>query len=260
MRVHIQKFSRLYPNPHPFATGISWCAPSSVRSEKQAYGLQITCGGQFGSGVPSAFRLTGLESAPASRSAPANNSSTFFTVEHLSGWFWWFDRANVGAQSGLAAPGLKRSAVLKSKKIMTLKSALEDFSETTLAAIAGSLGRFAYVARLRESVGEPYTHWGLRRVYGEQAAQQAIAEAHRKLFLQLLRTPLRSLMTDLQISAEYSEGSLTEYVERLRSRCGALLPAELGGGSARHFNSVLHALALLASAPTQTPPDANRRA
>jgi len=186
--------------------------------------------------VPSAFRLTGLESAPTSSRAPTNNSSTFFTVEHLSGWFWWFDRANVGAQSGLAAPGLKRSAVLKSKKIMTLKSALEDFSETTLAAIAGSLGRFAYVARLRESVAEPYAHWGLRRVYGEQAAQQAIAEAHRKLFLQLLRTPLRSLMTDLQISAEYSEGSLTEYVERLRSRCGALLQPNLA--AARHATSI----------------------
>src|SRR2546430_7090002 len=198
MRVLIQKFSRLYPNRHPFATGISWCAPSSVRSEKQAYGLQITCGGQFGSGVPSAFRLTGLESAPTSSRAPTNNSSTFFTVEHLSGWFWWFDRANVGAQSGLAAPGLKRSAVLKSKKIMTLKSALEDFSETTLAAIAGSLGRFAYVARLRESVAEPYAHWGLRRGYCGQAGPQAGAGGAPQTVFQITRPPPPRLINELQ--------------------------------------------------------------
>jgi hypothetical protein len=143
---------------------------------------------------------------------------------------------------------------------MTLKSALEDFSETTLRAIAGTLGRFAYVAGLRLSRGNPYLHWGLRRVYGEKAAQEAIAETHRKLFLQLLRTPLRNLRQDLEISAGEAGGSASAYIEGLQKRYAELLPAELGGGSVRHFSSMLHALALLASAPTQTPPDASPRA
>jgi hypothetical protein len=65
--------------------------------------------------------------------------------------------------------------------------------------------RFAYVAGLRLSAGEPYAHWGLTRVYGEEAAQQAIADAHGKLFLHLLRTPLRNLRHDLKISRRYVE-------------------------------------------------------
>ena len=47
-----------------------------------------------------------------------------------------------------------------------------------------------------------YSHWGLTRAYGEVAAQQALAEAHRLLFLRLLRTPLRTLRDDVMVSSE----------------------------------------------------------
>jgi hypothetical protein len=138
---------------------------------------------------------------------------------------------------------------------MTLKSALEDLLETTIAGVAGIVGKIEYVASLRDAVSGTYSHWGLSRAYGEHAAQQALAEVHRLLFLRLLRTPLRVLREDVMISSGALQMTAGEYVDRLRNQ-SVLLPQDLGGGSARHFNSVLHALSILVSAPVTVPPDA----
>jgi hypothetical protein len=142
---------------------------------------------------------------------------------------------------------------------MPLKSALEDLSGTTLAGVAGVIGKIAYVASLHDATSGNYLHWGLNRVHGEQAAQQALAEAHRGLFLRLLRTPLARLRDDVVISSGGLQMPASDYVQELRQRGAALLPQDLGGGSARHFNSVLPALSILvlnlAKARTEaTPP------
>lgn len=142
---------------------------------------------------------------------------------------------------------------------MTLKSALEDVLETTLNAVSGIIGKLEYIAGLRDG-NKKYTHWGLQRVHGEEATQQALAEAHRLLFLNILRTPLRMLKDDLKQSSEARQTAAQEYVETLRSRQKNILPHDLAGGSARHFSSVLRALSSLASNQAKTPPDANRRA
>ena len=136
---------------------------------------------------------------------------------------------------------------------MTLKSALEDLLGTTLAGVAGIAGKIEYVASLRDAASGAYSHWGLTRAYGESAAQHALAEAHRLLFLRLLRTPLRILRDDVVVSSGALQMTAGEYVESLRSRVPALLPADLGGGSARHFSSVLQALSILLSSPPKTP-------
>jgi hypothetical protein len=140
---------------------------------------------------------------------------------------------------------------------MTLKSAIEDVIGTTLAAVSGVLGKLEYLSRLRRGRGSPYTHWGISRAYGEAAAQEALAEAHRLLFLRVLQTPLKELQNDVEISSEASQMKPKEYVENLRGDSRTLLPKDLGGGSARHFSSVLHALLSLASHQrTRTPKDA----
>jgi hypothetical protein len=138
---------------------------------------------------------------------------------------------------------------------MTLKSAFKDLSETTLAGVAGTIGKMEYVASLRDETSGSYSHWGLSRAYGEQATQQALAEAHRRLFLRLLRTPLRDLRDDVMVSSGALQISAGEYVERLRSHAPALLPQDLGGGSAHHFSSVLQALSILVSVPVKAPPE-----
>jgi len=43
---------------------------------------------------------------------------------------------------------------------MTLKSALQDVKETTLAAVSGLLGKLAYLASLRRGQ-DGYQHWGM---------------------------------------------------------------------------------------------------
>src|SRR5689334_20865789 len=83
---------------------------------------------------------------------------------------------------------------------MTLKSAFEDVIGTTLAAISGVIARLDYVSGLRSASRKTYAHWGLGRVYGESAADRALAEAHRLLFLKLLRTSLRVLREDVEVS------------------------------------------------------------
>jgi hypothetical protein len=144
---------------------------------------------------------------------------------------------------------------MKTRK-MTLKSALEDFVGTTLATVSSTWGKLEYISRLREAEREPYAHWGLSRVYGDSAAQDALAEAHRLLFLTVLRTPLSELQNDMMVSSEASQMKPEEYVENLRGRLPALVPQDLGGGSVRHFSSVLHALSSLASHRPRVPTDA----
>jgi hypothetical protein len=124
---------------------------------------------------------------------------------------------------------------------------------TTLAGVAGIAGKIEYVASLRDAASGSYSHWGLTRSYGESAAQYALAEAHRQLFVKLLRTPLRVLRDDVVVSSGALQMTAAEYVERLRGRLPALLPADLGGGSARHFSSVLQALSILVSSPSESP-------
>jgi len=139
---------------------------------------------------------------------------------------------------------------------MTLHSPLEDVLGTTLAGVPGIVGKIEYVASLRDAASGAYSHWGLSRSYGEHAAQQALAEAHRLLFLEMLRTPLRTLRDDVMLSSGALQMTAGEYMERFRDRLPVLLPRELSGGSARHFNSVLGALSILVSNPQKTPPEA----
>jgi len=51
---------------------------------------------------------------------------------------------------------------------MTLKSAFEDLSRTTLKAIAGCLRKLEYLAGLRERERD-YLHWGFRRITARPA-------------------------------------------------------------------------------------------
>lgn len=127
---------------------------------------------------------------------------------------------------------------------MPLISALEDLQRTTLKAIAGGLRRLEYLSGLRDKEGG-YAHWGLARVYGDLAAKRALAQAHRSLLAKILATPIRSLAEDAEQSSKMAGVSPSVYVERLSTGSSRLLPPGPGAGSARHLNSVLHALSSL---------------
>ena len=129
---------------------------------------------------------------------------------------------------------------------MTLKSALQDVKETTLAAVAGLLGKLAYLASLRRAQGR-YEHWGMGVVHGTESSERALKAAHVEVVAGVLRTPLASLVEDLEESSSASGEAAQAYVEELRERFEELLPeraAKFAGVS--HLNSVLLALSSLA--------------
>ncbi len=140
---------------------------------------------------------------------------------------------------------------------MTLKSAFEDLRETTLQAINGCLRKLDYVSGLRHR-REDYAHWGLGRVYGDPQANKALMQAHRALVSQVLSTPIRQLVEDVELSSKIAGMTPATYLDRLRKRGLDLLPNTPGAGSARHLNSVLYALSGLIKVHRK--PDAIRRA
>jgi hypothetical protein len=123
---------------------------------------------------------------------------------------------------------------------VTLLAIKDDFFERTLARIPGMFGKLGYVAELREE--GRYVHWGLERIYGEEGLQRTMAEVHRGLFLQVLRTPLRQLLEDVTHSAAGQRSDVKDYLETFLRDRRLFVPPNVGGGSAAHFNSVVAAL------------------
>jgi hypothetical protein len=127
---------------------------------------------------------------------------------------------------------------------MTLKSALQDLRETTLAAVSGLLARLAYLGSLRRREGG-YLHWGMSLVHGEEASDRALKTAHTEALSKVLRTPIADLVDDLHESSQESQKTAGAYVEDMREQFTELLPSPQDAASARHLNSVLVALSSL---------------
>jgi hypothetical protein len=128
---------------------------------------------------------------------------------------------------------------------MTLKSALQDAKETTLAAVSGLLGKLTYLASLRRSEGR-YKHWGMELVHGPESSERALKAAHAEIAAEVLRAPLQSLVEDLDESSRSSGVAARPYVEQMRAGFLELIPGERPESpAASHLNSVLLALSYL---------------
>src|SRR5215469_12937337 len=133
------------------------------------------------------------------------------------------------------------SASRNPKRAMTLKSAFEDLSRTTLKAVLGFLGKLEYLAGLRAHQDE-YAHWGFEKVYGQQTASKTLNTAHQEAASAVLAMPISTLLEDVENSCQTIGEDPSEYVAKLTQKGKELLPKNPGPGSARHFNSVLRAL------------------
>src|SRR5690242_17536896 len=120
---------------------------------------------------------------------------------------------------------------------MMLISAADDFLQTSVAAVSGTLEKLQYIAGLRQANGE-YFHWGMARTHGEATASHAIGQAHTNVFLSVLRTPIRRLWEDAGASAQNRGADPAEFVKKLLEKGDQLIPADLQGGGRQHFNSV----------------------
>lgn len=128
--------------------------------------------------------------------------------------------------------------------MVTLKSVKEDLQASTLRAVSGLLGKLEYFTSLRQQDGS-YSHWGLSRVHGEEAAQRALAEAHQESVSQILRTPLRNLVDDAQQASNQNGMDQPCFLQRLEDHKDQTLPRNPSAGSRRHLSSVLRALSAL---------------
>jgi hypothetical protein len=142
---------------------------------------------------------------------------------------------------------------------MTLRSALQDLRETTLAAVSGLLAKLSYIASLRRGEGG-YLHWGLSLVHGEEPSERALQAAHTEVLSTVLRTPIAELVEDLRESSRESQKTERAYVEGMRDQIDELLPAPEDAASARHLNSVLLALSSLNSSPSANLEKTHKRA
>jgi hypothetical protein len=128
---------------------------------------------------------------------------------------------------------------------MTLKSALQDVKESTLAAVSGLLGKLTYLASLRRAEGR-YRHWGIELVHGPESSQRALKTVHTEIVAGVLRAPLESLVEDLDESSRSSGVAARSYVEQMREHLNELIPGERPESpAATHLNSVLLALSCL---------------
>jgi hypothetical protein len=136
---------------------------------------------------------------------------------------------------------------------MRLKSAIEDFEANTLGAVPGLLGRLSYLGRLHDgnAAGNGrYDHWGLAKVYGDDAAQCAIRASHRALLSDVLKKPLAVLLKDVPESCSNEHVTEKEFLASLMQSPKPLSPA-----ARAHLRSVLSAL----SALVENRDDANLR-
>lgn len=128
---------------------------------------------------------------------------------------------------------------------MTVKSALQDLKDTTLAAVIGLLGKLDYLASLRREHGK-YEHWGMETVHGSESAGRALKAAHTEVMTGILRTPLAALEKDLEESSRARGVAPHDYVEQMRGRMDDLLPeGKQHSPAATHLSSVLLALSSL---------------
>lgn len=121
---------------------------------------------------------------------------------------------------------------------MSLLSATEDFRNRTLATWESVLEKLTYVAGLRNSNGT-YSHWGMERTHGAEAAQHSLSANHSEVWLEVLQTPLPQLVAHME-AMDTSERE--DLLAKLRA---AMPPQELRGGTVSHFNSTVLALQLV---------------
>jgi hypothetical protein len=121
-----------------------------------------------------------------------------------------------------------------------LLSPIDDFLIRSLGPVISVVARLKCLADVRR--GSLYEHWGMTHAYGADAANIALAEIHSRLWLELLRTPIQRLKSDL----ESSEKGLEIGIENVDfAFTSDVVPSDTRGGSIRHMRLVARALSML---------------
>lgn len=81
---------------------------------------------------------------------------------------------------------------------MDVQQAAEDLRRRTLSEIPRSLDRLIYLASMRDYNTGLYYHDGLASRFTQEVACEALADCHREAFRDLVGSPLRDLVCQME--------------------------------------------------------------
>jgi hypothetical protein len=133
---------------------------------------------------------------------------------------------------------------------MDVQQAAEDLQRRSLAGLARPLDRLIYLASMRDYNTGLYYHDGLASRYSQEVACEALADCHREAFRELVASPLKGLvdqMEEFMTSTHTSPGDFLGAWSKLEPYRVAI-PVESDPLSAKFlFSNIKIALSILNS-------------
>ncbi len=132
------------------------------------------------------------------------------------------------------------------------RSADSDLWLHTLSQIPTRTGQLVYLATLRNPISGRYEHHGLSLVFGDEEAEKAIRQSHRKVFLEWLSDGLEAKVNDVD-SYLLASGEDVKHViaHWLRTAAwNAFLPATLAAAEKSLYSSDMRNVLTILSART----------
>ncbi|HXQ26772.1 MAG TPA: hypothetical protein VN822_10220 [Candidatus Acidoferrales bacterium] len=144
---------------------------------------------------------------------------------------------------------------------MDVQQAAEDLRRRTLSEIPRSLDRLIYLASMRDYNTGLYYHDGLASRFTQEVACEALADCHREAFRDLVGSPLRGLVCQMEGYMDSTHTSPGEFLTAWKKLepYRVAVPVETDPLSAEFlFSSFKIALAILEARlrPAPAAPDA----
>ena len=95
---------------------------------------------------------------------------------------------------------------------MDVQQAAEDLRRRTLSEIPRSLDRLIYLASMRDYNTGLYYHDGLASRFSQEVACEALADCHREAFRDLVGSPLRDLVCQMEGYMDSTHTSPSEFL------------------------------------------------
>jgi len=99
---------------------------------------------------------------------------------------------------------------------MDVQQAAEDLRRRTLSEIPRSLDRLIYLASMRDYNTGLYYHDGLASRFSQEVACEALADCHREAFRDLVGSPLRDLVCQMEGYMDSTHTSPGEFLTAWR--------------------------------------------
>jgi hypothetical protein len=90
--------------------------------------------------------------------------------------------------------------------------AADHLRKHTLPGLPGEIGKLVYLAGTRDYNTGRYYHDGLAHRFSEPVARKALEECHEETFRRLVQSPLKDLVTQLEIYVNSTQSPADEVI------------------------------------------------